>query len=115
MDYVTHHDLSLKPVIQDSIWKKIFNISKQIFYKIFPNPVLPGATLHIEWKESNAGNYDLQLLNLSGQIVYTKQMWIDEEARLLELQMPAVPAGTYFLSIFNSKTAKGYTKKVVIQ
>jgi hypothetical protein len=83
--------------------------------KIFPNPARSGTSINIEWKQSETGYYLLQLLNPSGQLVFTKEIWIDEEARVLNLPLPPVAAGTYFLRMTNKKTGKGYTEKVIIQ
>jgi hypothetical protein len=71
--------------------------------------------LHIEWKEKEAGNFMLQLLNASGQLTFTKEMYIDKEARVLDLQLPSIAAGNYFLRMANKKSGKSYTGKIIIQ
>jgi hypothetical protein len=84
------------------------------FFKVFPNPVSPGASLHIEWKKTDEGYYTLDLVDISGKKVFSKEIWIDAEARLLNLEIPSVSAGVYFLRV-NNKEGKSFTEKVVIE
>ena len=82
---------------------------------IYPNPVQSGSALNLSFKKIEEGYHQLQILNQSGQMVEQKEIWIDAEARLLNLEMPAVTAGSYFLVMTNKKTGKKITKKIIIQ
>jgi hypothetical protein len=83
--------------------------------KLYPNPIKSRSSLKIEWKQAEAGYYVLQILNSSGQLAFTKEMWIDKEARLLELELPSIPAGTYFLRMTSNKSGKNFTEKLIIE
>jgi hypothetical protein len=99
----------------DSLFKKII---KKIFpgsFRVYPNPAKGDAVLNIEWKQEESGNFLLHLLTMSGQLVYTKEMYIDADARLLDLQLPSVTPGTYFLRISNKQSGNNFTEKIVIQ
>ncbi len=85
------------------------------FFKVFPNPVSPGASLHIEWKEKEEGYYLFELINLSGKKVYAKEIWVDAEARLLNLEIPSVVAGNYFLRATSKESGKNFTEKIVVE
>jgi CarboxypepD_reg-like domain/Secretion system C-terminal sorting domain len=85
------------------------------FFKIFPNPVSSGASLHIEWKQTEEGYYTFDLVDLSGRKVYSKEIWIDAEARLLNLELPPVATGSYFLRATNKNSGKRFTEKVIIE
>ena len=85
------------------------------FFKVFPNPVSPGASLHIEWKETDEGYFNFELLDVSGKKVYSKQIWIDKDARLLNLEIPSLRAGYYFLHATNSQSQKGFSGKIVVE
>lgn len=85
------------------------------FFKIFPNPVMAGTSLHIEWKQSDEGYYTLELIDLSGKNLFSKEIWIDAEARLLTLEIPSVAGGNYFLRATNRQTGKNYTEKILIE
>jgi hypothetical protein len=98
----------------DSLFKKII---KKIFpgsFRVYPNPAKGGAVLNIEWKQEESGNFLLHLLTMSGQLVFTKEMYIDADARLLDLQLPSVIPGTYILQISNKQSGNNFTEKIVI-
>lgn len=82
-------------------------------FKIYPNPVLSGTSLSIEWKQTKEGYYTLQLLNQSGQSVHRQEVCIDAE--ILNINVPFVSAGIYFLVFTNKKTGKKFTDKIIIQ
>jgi hypothetical protein len=84
-------------------------------FKVFPNPVESGSSLNIEIQKMEEGYYELQLLNQSGQSVNQQEIWIDAEARLLNIDIPPFAAGSYFLVMINKKTGKKSTEKVIIQ
>ncbi len=92
----------------------ISDVSKSNF-KIYPNPVQSNSTLKIEWKQKEFDNHIFQLFNQTGQLVFTKEMWIDGEARSLSINMPSLPSDSYFLKITSVKTGKSYTEKLIIK
>jgi hypothetical protein len=85
------------------------------FFKAFPNPTTPGASLHIEWKQTEEGYYMFELIDMSGKRVYSKETWIDAEARLLNLEVPAVAAGNYILQATHRNSGKHFAEKIVIE
>ncbi len=84
-------------------------------FKVFPNPVEAGTNLSIEWLQKEEGYYTLQVVGASGQSVYQQEIWIDAEARLLNINVPEVAAGNYFVVLTNKKSGKTFTEKIVIQ
>lgn len=89
----------------------------EVFHKFrtFPNPALPGSTINIEWKQTEAGDHMLQLYNQSGQLVFTKPIYIDEEAGVLSIDLPTVLPGNYLLRMTHKTSGKSYTEKITIQ
>lgn len=85
------------------------------FFKVYPNPVPAGSNISIEWKQTEEGYYTLQLFNQAGQPVHQQEIWIDAEARLLNIDIPVVATGSYFLVIVNKKTGKKYSEKIIVQ
>ena len=85
------------------------------FFKIFPNPVSAGTSLHIEWKQTEEGYFTFELFDVSEKRFYSKEIWIDREARLLNLEVPSVRAGNYLLRATHNGTGKGFTEKITIQ
>ncbi len=84
-------------------------------FKVFPNPVRMNSSLNMETGKLETGSYLLQLFNPSGQLMFTKEMYIDEEARVLNFQLPSVSAGTYFLRMTNKQSGKSSAEKIIIQ
>lgn len=82
---------------------------------IYPNPALAGSAINISFQKMEEGYYQLLLLSVNGQSIERKEVWIDAEARLLNFNLPAVTAGSYFLVLINKKTAKKTTAKIIIQ
>lgn len=82
---------------------------------VYPNPVSPGSSISVEWKQTEEGYYRFQLINPAGQSVHQKEIWIDMDAKLLNLDMPLLPAGSYFLVLVNKKTGKKFTERVMLQ
>ena len=91
------------------------NETKDNQIHVYPNPAKTNTSLNIEWKQSEDRSYILQLLNQSGQLTFTKEIWIDDEARVLNIQLPSVAAGNYFLRMINKKSGKSYTEKIIIE
>jgi hypothetical protein len=84
-------------------------------FKVYPNPVSSGSNVTLEWKEKEEGYYIAQLVNQSGQVIFTKEIWIDAEARVLNLDLPTVIAGSYFIRVTNKKSGKNSAEKIIIQ
>ncbi len=84
-------------------------------FKVYPNPISTGSNLTIECKQTEEGYYRLELLNTNGQSVHQQEIWIDAEARILNIDIPMVAAGNYFLVLVNKKSGKKFTEKLVIQ
>ncbi len=100
----------------DSVTSKEINFpGEENNLLIYPNPVQSGAPLNLSFKKLEEGYYQLQILNQSGQVVHQKEIWIDAEARLLNMEVPTVAAGNYFMVLVNRKTGKKFTEKVIIQ
>lgn len=102
-----------KPAVP--LLRRIFKATEFKYFKVFPNPISSGASLHVECKKMDEGYYSLQLLDPSGKMVYTKELWIDEEARLLNIEIPSLAAGSYFLSLINKESGKKFTEKIIIK
>ncbi len=83
-------------------------------FNVFPNPVAVGASVSIELKKMEEGYYRIELSDLNGNRVFQQKMWIDEEARVIDLGIPSVARGTYLLSLINQVSGKAMTEKVMV-
>lgn len=82
---------------------------------IYPNPVLSGGNASLGIAMMEEGYYVVDFLNLSGQLMQQKEIWIDGKVRVLNIDVPKVAAGSYFLVLTNKKTSKKMTEKIIIQ
>ncbi len=82
---------------------------------VYPNPVQSGTALNLSVKKLDEGYYQFQILNQSGQMIQQKEIWIDTGARLLNVEMPSVAAGSYFMVLMNKKTGKKFSEKIIVQ
>jgi hypothetical protein len=78
---------------------------------VYPNPVSPGATLNISFKNPEEGYYQLQLLNQSGQTVQQKEIRMDAGAKMVNINILSVAAGSYYLVLTDKKSGKRFTEK----
>jgi CarboxypepD_reg-like domain/Secretion system C-terminal sorting domain len=83
--------------------------------KVYPNPVISGTNINVACQKLKEGYYSVQLSNQSGQQVFNKQTWIDAEAQVLNIDIPTVAAGVYFLKLTNKETNKRFTEKIIVQ
>ena len=81
------------------------------FFKLAPNPVPAGQEITIEWKQKEEGYYKLVMMDQAGKLIQQREVWIDAEAKLLNLDIPFVPAGIYILQVINKKSGKGSARK----
>jgi hypothetical protein len=82
---------------------------------VYPNPVSKGSAINLSLSKPDEGYYELQILNAAGQPVYQIEVWIDAEAGQLNIDLPALAAGNYFMVLLNRKSGKKYAEKLIIQ
>ena len=84
-------------------------------FRIYPNPIRSNSTLTIELNQKQYGDHLLQLFNQSGQLIVSKDIYIDEKARLFTMNMPSIISGNYFLKLTSKTTGKSYTEKLIVE
>ncbi|HRX93360.1 MAG TPA: carboxypeptidase-like regulatory domain-containing protein [Chitinophagaceae bacterium] len=84
-------------------------------FQLYPNPAKPGSDITINWIEKEEGYYSFLLMNQAGQSVQQKEIWIDADARQLNLPLPSVAAGNYFVVLVNKKSGKRFSEKIIIR
>lgn len=101
--------------VDEVITRDIEVPASQNKFFIYPNPVLSGGNASLGISMMDEGYYAVNFLNLSGQLMQQKEIWIDGKARVLNIDVPNVAAGSYFLVLTNKKTGKKMTEKIIIQ
>jgi len=84
-------------------------------FSIYPNPIRSNSTLTIEWKQKEYGDQLLELFNQSGQLIISKDIYIDEKTTLFTMNMPSIMPGNYFLKLTSKATSRSYSEKLIIE
>src|SRR5258706_14600128 len=84
----------IKKPVKDRVETK--PLTDQPMIKVYPNPVASGTNINVGCQKLAEGYYSIQLINQSGQQIFNRQTWIDAEAKVLNIDIPAVAAGIYF-------------------
>jgi hypothetical protein len=82
---------------------------------VYPNPLPSGAAINIKCENMDEDYYALQLTTISGQLVFRREVWIDKEARVLNIPLPRVTAGNYLLIMTGREKQKRFTEKIIIR
>lgn len=94
----------------DSSVKKI--LGKELF-KAYPNPVLRGSEMNIEFK--TGGEYSLLLFDNSSKLILSKIINPLDGTNTLLLINENISAGIYYLRAVDEKTKKSFSQKIIIQ
>lgn len=70
-------------------------------FQVYPNPVNDYLQLH--WEGDNNTHVQVQLLNLTGQVIYTESRKVTRGLQEKKIHMDDLPRGVYFFSVFNGK------------
>ncbi|HMG68752.1 MAG TPA: T9SS type A sorting domain-containing protein [Chitinophagaceae bacterium] len=98
-----------------SFIKKLFKDTALNSISIYPNPIQSNSTLHIGWNQKEYGEFILQLYNQSGQLVFAKEINVDEKAQVISVGIPSAKPGNYFVKIISKGSRKSYTEKLIIE
>jgi hypothetical protein len=99
----------------EKIIQPVMDTTHKVF-KVYPNPVVSGSSLNLELtRELNEGYYNLDISAVNGNSVFQQtQMWIDKEARVMNVQIPAIAPGNYILSLRSRKDGRVYSQVIVV-
>jgi hypothetical protein len=83
--------------------------------KISPNPAKAGSEIKIEWKKAIAGEYNMGLYSIQGQLIQSSSVTIEAQTTVFVIQISQVTPGSYVLALTNKKTGKKHSEKIIIQ
>ena len=82
---------------------------------IYPNPVTNG-TVKLSFADQPAGKYQIQLLDLSGKMISSKEVTISGNMQTVDFRLPDVAGkGNYFLKISSESNKVSVVNKLVVQ
>ena len=83
--------------------------------QVYPNPVQAGQSVNVSFDKMDVGYYTVQFVGINGQSIMQEEIWIDEEARVMNIMLPSMTAGICLLVLTNKLTGKKSTEKIVVQ
>ena len=82
---------------------------------VYPNPVM-GGSVKLSFANQLPGKYQIQLLDIAGQIVSTKNITISNKTHLEEFKLPEqIAHGSYLVKVISDDNRLTGTSKLVVQ
>jgi Secretion system C-terminal sorting domain len=82
---------------------------------VFPNPVTNGV-VNLSFSDLAAGRYRVELLDLSGSLISSKEINIHSGAQVEEFRFPGLSVkGNYLLRVTGKKNKVNVTNKIIVQ
>ena len=101
-------------LIQYSSVVKVSALTLPASISVYPNPVV-GRKVNVQFVSQPAGNYKVQLLTATGQLIYNKQVKITSFLQSENISLPVrVTGGNYQLSVTHPD-GKVHTQRVFVQ
>jgi hypothetical protein len=91
--------ISTNGLVQYSNIAKVADIRSEYRIAVFPNPVI-NKTINISFSNQSAGRYNIQLINVLGQIALNKTEMLDAAPQTKKISLGnQLPSGNYQLKI----------------
>jgi type IX secretion system substrate protein len=82
---------------------------------IYPNPVTTG-TIKLRFTDQPAGRYQVQFLDINGQLISKKDITIHNNRQVEEFKLPAfLTKGTYVVNVIGDANKVSYTEKINVE
>jgi hypothetical protein len=82
---------------------------------IFPNPVTTGV-FKLSFTDQPAGKYQVQLMDISGQLISKKNIAISNAMQTEEFRLPGfVTKGSYLVKVISESNKISFTEKITVQ
>jgi hypothetical protein len=88
-------------------------VEPEVFFEIYPNPISKGTLLTINLQVEK-GEYMLALINGGGQTVQREKIIVAYKKQAVSFKLNEVAAGNYFMQLFDAKSGKSFTRKLVV-
>jgi hypothetical protein len=82
---------------------------------IYPNPVTTGS-IKLRFTDQPAGRYQVQFLDINGQLISKKDITIHNHKQVEEFRLPSfVTKGTYVVNVISDSNKISYTEKINVE
>ncbi len=100
---------------KDSFLNRIQNLLSPNYLKVFPNPVSSGGSFNLSIQLFKPGNYSLQLVDINGRVMLTKQLNVSSIKVTESVTCEAsIVAGNYIITISDSNNKIIQSGKLVV-
>ena len=82
-------------------------------FSIYPNPT--STKVQMQFDHSIGGDFTVEIMNLSGQLIHTRNLRLQESTMISFQLATAPPAGVYFLRAKEQTSGKVYSGKLIIR
>jgi hypothetical protein len=106
--------ITKKPAKSQPLLKRMLDTAFARF-SLYPNPAPKGHAITLNTQKMDKGVYVVSCISAGGEVIFNEERIIDRKNQLMQLSLPAISTGTYYISLFNRKTAKSYTEKLIIK
>ena len=109
--------LEEKPVVSADATKQVQadGLIRTNRINVYPNPVTNGV-VKMTLTDQPAGKYQVQLLDLTGKLVSSKEIVVSSESQVEEFRFPELNVkGTYLLRVYSALNQVNVTNKIVVQ
>jgi len=83
---------------------------------VYPNPASASSVVKVSFDSQPVGLYQVQLMDLSGKLISSQELIVQNKLQVAELKLPALISGsTYFVKIFNEANRISSISKLFVQ
>jgi hypothetical protein len=84
-------------------------------FKVFPNPARNNSNLKIDCSKLESGEYVLSVIDMSGEVLQTQEIFVDEKKKVIDFYLEEAKAGTYIIHLFNRRSTASFSEKIIVQ
>jgi hypothetical protein len=95
--------------------RRLENVTEMGSVSVFPNPVRNGV-VKLSFENQPRGRYQVQFMDISGKVISTREINIDNRVQVQELQLPKlITAGNYLIKVINAENKVTSVNKLVVE
>lgn len=111
-NFCLHHS---EASLTDVVCNGIIPLNKVQPFKIYPQFSSPNTELIIECNRPvEEGYYNFSIWNEKGRTIQKQELWIDKDAKSMNLEVPGMINGHYYLQILNAGNGYTFRDKITI-
>lgn len=84
-------------------------------FSIYPNPAPSGSMIFLDPTRLEAARYSVLILSTNGTALQTTELTVGPNKNKASIQLPVIPAGSYFIQLTNKYSGKSFTEVVIVQ